>query len=140
MTLRSEHWYQDLVQSSEDFERSSQPMLLAAVEGLKQLLLSEALPMPPRAIWFEGRDAVTAEFRRGWGHDRTGDWRLEPTRTNGQPAAAAYLRTWDDATFRAFGLVVLTVNATANAPEISDITVFSEPHLVQAFGLASTLT
>jgi hypothetical protein len=52
MSLRCEHWYQDLVQLPDDLERTSQPMLLAAVEGLKQLLLSQALPMPPRAIWF----------------------------------------------------------------------------------------
>jgi hypothetical protein len=52
MSLRCEHWYQDLVQSPDDLERISQPMLYTAVEGLKQLLLHSALPVPPRAIWF----------------------------------------------------------------------------------------
>ncbi len=52
MGLRCEHWYQDLIQTPDDFERSCLPLLRIAVEGLKDLLLSQALPMPPRAIWF----------------------------------------------------------------------------------------
>jgi RNA polymerase sigma-70 factor (ECF subfamily) len=45
-----------------------------------------ALPMPPRAVWFEGRDAVVAEFRRGWGRDRQvigGSCLLAPTGASG---------------------------------------------------------
>ncbi len=91
--------------------------------------------MSPRAVWFEGRDAVVAEFRRGWGRDRTGDWRLVPTRANRQPAAAAYLRAWGDSTYRSFGFVVLGPSDAA----ISEITVFAYPELFPASGFASTL-
>ena len=114
---------------------------IAAHEGADADLLVELLTdaarfdMPPRATWFEGRDAVAAEFRRGWGQDRTGDWRLVPTRANGQPAAAAYLRVWGDHTFRSFGFVVLGMSQDA----ISEITVFAAPELFPAFGFASTL-
>ena len=106
-------------------------------DELAELLADAArFTMPPRAVWFEGRDAVAAEFRRGWGRDRTGDWRLVPTRANRQPAAAAYLRAWDDSTYRRFGFVVLGLSDAA----VSDITVFACPELFPAFGLASTLS
>ena len=55
----------------------------ADADMLVQLLAEAArFTMPPRAVWFEGRDAVAAEFRRGWGDDRTdigGSCRPEPT-------------------------------------------------------------
>jgi len=67
----------------------------ADVDALARLLADTArFTMPPRAVCFEGRDAVVAEFRLGWGRDRAGDWRLVPARANRQPAAAAYLRAW----------------------------------------------
>ena len=37
-------------------------------DELAELLADAAcFTMPPRAVWFEGRDAVAAEFRRGTG-------------------------------------------------------------------------
>ena len=108
----------------------------ADADRLVHLLADAArFTMPPRAVWFEGRDAVAAEFRRGWGRDRTGDWRLVPTRANRQPAAGAYLRAWGDRTYRSFGFVVLATSGDA----ISEITVFAYPELFPAFGLAATL-
>ena len=106
-------------------------------DALARLLADTArFTMPPRAVWFEGRDAVVDEFRRGWSRDRTGDWRLVPTRANRQPAAAAYLRAWGDSTYRRFGFVVLGLSDAA----ISEITVFACPELFPAAGLASTLS
>jgi RNA polymerase sigma-70 factor (ECF subfamily) len=108
----------------------------ADADALAHLLADTArFAMPPRAVWFEGRDAVVAEFRRGWGPDRTGDWRLVPTRANRQPAAAAYLRAWGDGAYRSFGIVVLGPSDAG----ISEITVFACPDLFPAFGCPSTL-
>jgi RNA polymerase sigma-70 factor (ECF subfamily) len=108
----------------------------ADADALADLLTDAArFTMPPRAVWFEGLDATVAEFRRGWGPDRTGDWRLVPTRANRQPAAAAYLRAWGDGTYRSFGFVVLGLSDAA----ISEITVFAYPKLFPAFGFPSTL-
>ena len=58
-----------------------------------------------------------------------------PTRANLQPATGAYLRAWDDNTYRSFGFVVLATSDDA----ISDITVFAAPQLFPAFGLPPTL-
>lgn len=108
----------------------------ADVDALARLLADTArFTMPPRAVWFEGRDAVVAEFRRGWGRDRAGDWRLAPTRANRQPAAAAYLRTWGDSMYRSFGFVVLGLSGAA----ISEITAFACPELFPVSGFASAL-
>lgn len=108
----------------------------ADADALAHLLGETArFTMPPRAVWFEGRDAVVDEFRRGWGRDRTGDWRLVPTCANRQPAAAAYLRARGDSRYRSFGFVVLGLSNAA----ISEITVFAYPELFPAFGFASTL-
>jgi RNA polymerase sigma-70 factor (ECF subfamily) len=108
----------------------------ADVDALARLLTDTArFTMPPRAVWFEGRDAVVAEFRRGWGRDRAGDWRLVPTRANRQPAAAAYLRAWGDSMYRSFGFVVLGLSGVA----ISEITVFAYPELFPVSGFASTV-
>ncbi len=55
--------------------------------------------------------------------------RLVPARANGQPAVAAYLR--DGATARAYGIMVLTVQAGL----IGKITGFADPSLFPLFGL-----
>jgi RNA polymerase sigma-70 factor (ECF subfamily) len=108
----------------------------ADVNALARLLADTArFTMPPRAVWFERRDAVVAEFRRGWGRDRAGDWRLVPTRANRQPAAAAYLRARGDSMYRSFGFVVLGLSGVS----ISEITVFACPELFPVSGFASTL-
>jgi RNA polymerase sigma-70 factor (ECF subfamily) len=55
---------------------------------------------------------------------------MVPTRANGQPAAAAYLRG-PSGTHEAFGIAVLTVTKDG----IGRIGVFADPDLVTAFGL-----
>jgi RNA polymerase sigma-70 factor (ECF subfamily) len=63
-----------------------------------------------------------------------GDWRMVPTAANGQPAAAAYLRG-GDGSYRAYGIVVLTVTTTG----IAGIVVFADPGLFASFGLPQVL-
>lgn len=52
ISLRNDHWYQDVTPTPEELEIASLPMLRVAVEGLKQLLMGQSLNVPPRAIWF----------------------------------------------------------------------------------------
>jgi RNA polymerase sigma-70 factor (ECF subfamily) len=90
--------------------------------------------MPPQPTCFEGRDAVAAFFVDAFGPDAAGEFRLVPTRANRQPAAANYLRAWDDTTFRALSLDVLRIERG----QLVEITTF-EPALFPYFGLAPTL-
>jgi RNA polymerase sigma-70 factor, ECF subfamily len=90
--------------------------------------------MPPFLSWFDGREAVAASIVQGLGEGNPGDWRMVATAANRQPAAAAYLRRWGDADFRAFAVHVLRIENGA----IVDITGFHEPGLFPAFGLPPT--
>jgi RNA polymerase sigma-70 factor (ECF subfamily) len=58
-----------------------------------------------------------------------GDWLMNATAANGQPAAATYLRG-ADGVHRAFGLAVLTVTPAG----IARIVVFGDPGLVTKSG------
>ena len=63
-----------------------------------------------------------------------GDWRMRPSRANGQPAAVAYLRA-ADGVHRAFGIGVLRVTSTG----IAGIVVFGGPEQVARFGFPDAL-
>jgi RNA polymerase sigma-70 factor, ECF subfamily len=90
--------------------------------------------MPPEAAAYEGREAVAAFFNELFGPENLGDWRLVPTRANGQPAAANYLRRWGDATYRAVTFDVLRIEHGA----VVEITTF-DASVFTAFGLPPTL-
>jgi RNA polymerase sigma-70 factor, ECF subfamily len=103
----------------------------ADVDRIRGLLTDDCvLAMPPWAEWFNGRDAVAEFLPRGPLQDGK-LWKLVPTRANGQPALAGY---WADeaGTFRAEGIIVLTLNGEG---EISQITSFRSPELFPSFGL-----
>ena len=51
MTLRADHWYQDLPHTPEDFESYCQPLAATAAENIQNLLASSSLSAPPRTIW-----------------------------------------------------------------------------------------
>lgn len=91
------------------------------------------LEMPPIPTWFTGRRAVVG-FLAARVLRRSDQWRLVPTRANGQPAAVAYERT-GTGRYEAHGVEVLTVIGD----RIARITAFNDPSLVPAFGLAPTL-
>jgi RNA polymerase sigma-70 factor (ECF subfamily) len=63
--------------------------------------------MPPQPLHFLGREAIAAFFRQVFVTEPVGEFRLMPTRSNGQPAAANYLRAPGDTEFRALALDVL---------------------------------
>jgi RNA polymerase sigma-70 factor (ECF subfamily) len=102
-------------------------------DALEQVLRDDAVLEMDARTWFAGKVACV-RFIRGQAIGSPGDWRLLPTRANGQPAAAAYLRGADGA-HHAFGVSVLTPAAGG----IARITLFGDPALVARFGLPAVL-
>ena len=88
--------------------------------------------MPPAPYLFAGKEAVRELAERA---RTTGAWRLLPTWANGQPAAACYLRTADDDTFRAYKIDVLEPTEHGT---IATITTFGVKYF-DTFGLPAVL-
>jgi len=51
LTIRSDHWYQDLSVAAEDVAAWMLPLQRAAVEGVQSFLLDAAIATPLQAIW-----------------------------------------------------------------------------------------
>src|SRR5262245_52125770 len=51
LSVRSTHWYQDLIHTPEEFEAFCTPLLRVAVDGVRDLASNPALAEPPRAVW-----------------------------------------------------------------------------------------
>jgi RNA polymerase sigma-70 factor (ECF subfamily) len=133
------------VAPSDDITEPEDRELLALVErycaafengdmaALTALLQADVkLEMPPFAVWFTGRDAVT-RFLAARTFAEPGNVLMIPTSANGQPAVADYRR---DAAgvMRAHAIHVLTPGQGG----ITAITVFLEPALFAVFGMPST--
>ncbi|WP_034263568.1 RNA polymerase subunit sigma-70 [Actinospica robiniae] len=107
---------------------------IAAVEhadgaALERLLRVDArIEATPWRTWFSGR-ATCVPYLTHQVLGSPGDWRLLPTRANGQPAAAGYYRG------SAYGILVLDPTPTG----IGRITAFGDAALVQRFGFPATL-
>jgi RNA polymerase sigma-70 factor (TIGR02960 family) len=100
-------------------------------DALVTLLRADVeLEMPPIPTWFTGRQAVVG-FLAARVLRRVGQWRLVPTRANGQPAFVVHERT-GDGRYEAHGVQVLTLIGD----RIARITAFNDPALVPTFGLA----
>jgi RNA polymerase sigma-70 factor (TIGR02960 family) len=106
----------------------------ADVDGIVALMAEDAwLRMPPVPLEYQGRELIgefftTVAFRQGR------RYRLVPTRANGQPAFAVYLRDPLAPVARAFGLLVVTLAGS----QISAITRFDNAAL-PPFGLPRTI-
>jgi RNA polymerase sigma-70 factor, ECF subfamily len=110
---------------------------LAAVAAL--LAEDVRTAMPPWPMWFRGRDTVVAALAASWDPvdpGYVGRFRMLPTRANGRPAVATYVRTGKDPGHRAFALSVLRIEHGL----VAEATAFHEPHLLAAFGLPLLLT
>jgi RNA polymerase sigma-70 factor (ECF subfamily) len=108
----------------------------ADAEAIIEMLSPDARwSMPPYPQWFDGVDAVAKSVRQGLGENNPGEWRVVPVGANRQPGSAAYVRRWDDDTYRAFAVHVIRVEGDAIAEAIG----FHDPHLFAAFGLPPTL-
>jgi RNA polymerase sigma-70 factor, ECF subfamily len=107
----------------EAFERSD-------VGAIERLLSDDAvLEMTGSTTWFSGKVACVPYIAaQAIGH--AGDWRIVPTRANGQLAAAAYHRA-DDGAYHAFAVVVLATTPT----HLGRISLFADPALFARFGL-----
>jgi RNA polymerase sigma-70 factor (ECF subfamily) len=107
----------------------------ADVDGIVALMTQDAwMRMPPVPLEYQGRELIgeffaTVAFRPGR------QYRLVPTRANGQPAFAVYLRDPVNGVTRAFGLMV----ATLTGDRISVITRFDNSAMTH-FGLPRILT
>lgn len=103
------------------------------VEALRAVIHDDfSIEMPPSRTWLEGLGACLPYLER-YVLGAPGDWRIVPTRVNGQPAGVAYLR--DHGCYRATGFCVLTVAED----RIIKVTVFKDPWLVAAAEYPMTL-
>jgi RNA polymerase sigma-70 factor (TIGR02960 family) len=106
------------------------------IDALVALLTEDAqLVMPPQPFEYHGREAIgrfLATVPAGGALER---FRLVPTRANGQPAFACYLREPSGPRMHAYGIMVLTVGAGG----ITRITGFPDTSVFRAFGLPRTL-
>lgn len=105
------------------------------IDGIVALLTEDAwLRMPPEPYEYQGRAAIIS-FLRDRASRRSGEFRLVPTRANGQPAFGCYLPDSHAAIVRSYGLMVLTLDGD----EISAITFFRDLGVLSHFGLPRTL-
>jgi RNA polymerase sigma-70 factor, ECF subfamily len=106
---------------------------LADVEGLKRLLTQDVLmEMPPMINWFTGPGNYGLFM--DWVFEVGGtDWCLKTVAANGQPGFAAYRRAGDG--YELHTLQIFTVTAEG----ISRNSVFTDPEIFAAFGLAARL-
>jgi RNA polymerase sigma-70 factor (ECF subfamily) len=104
------------------------------LDGFAALLKEDvAAVMPPWLEWYLGREAVRSFFAQGW--KLCGGLRLVPTSANGQPAFAVYEFSRADGLWHAHSIQVLTLERDA----VAQMTLFLEPRLFEAFGLAPVL-
>jgi RNA polymerase sigma-70 factor, ECF subfamily len=105
------------------------------IDDVVALLTDDALlTMPPLPLEYQGHDAIAA-FLRHRAELRGAALRVVPTRCNTQPAFACYLPDPQAAIARAWGLLVLTLEADA----VSAITWFADTGLFRHCGLPRTL-
>jgi RNA polymerase sigma-70 factor (ECF subfamily) len=92
---------------------------------LLTLLSSDArVTMPPQPGELIGHEAIGGYLDHG-AEDRGAPLHVRPTRANGQPAFACYLRS------RPWGMMVLTLSGS----KVDEITLFADPALPGRFGL-----
>ncbi len=100
----------------------------ADAAALERLLVADAtIEAPPLRTWFAGR-RTCMPFLRDYVLGSPGDWRMRPTRANGQPAAVAYTRD-RHGNHQPYGICVLTVTGYG----IGQIRSFADPSLVTLF-------
>jgi RNA polymerase sigma-70 factor, ECF subfamily len=125
-------------------ERAVLGRYMAAVERADLAAVADLLAedvraaMPPWTLWFVGRPAVMAALTESWdprSPDHVGRFRMQATRANGQPAAAAYVQAPGDDTYRAFAVGV----ARIEDGRIAEMVAFHEPALFPMFDLPPTL-
>lgn len=108
----------------------------ADIPGLVALLQEDAwFSMPPSPSWYQGR-ADIATFFHTVVFAGSGQWRLLPTRANGNPAFAMYRRRPDEGVHQLFGLLVLDIVGE----RIANMVAFLDVSSLAPFSLPATLT
>src|SRR5262249_10153598 len=51
LTVRTAHWFQDLVQPPDEFDGYCAALARTAADGVRELAAGANLPVPPRAVW-----------------------------------------------------------------------------------------
>ena len=103
---------------------------------IERLLREDAtLEMTGSKAWYQGRVTCLPYLVRHALFTK-GDWKMLPTRANGQEATATYLRG-EDGVYRAFGIAVLRL--AKGEYGLAGITVFGDPGLVERFGFPNEL-
>jgi RNA polymerase sigma-70 factor (TIGR02960 family) len=106
----------------------------ADIDALVELLTEDVwMRMPPVPLEYQGRE-LTRDFMTAVAFRPGREFRLLPTRANGQPAFGLYPRDEATGLFRAYGVLVFTLSGNA----ISAITRFDNS-VLGAFGLPRTL-
>ena len=112
--------------------RLTQAFERGAVDDVVALLTEDVLlSMPPLPLEYQGRELVRQFFTAVWGER---SYRLVPTRANGQPAFAVYVRDPHAGVAHANGLLV----ASLAGPQICGLTRFDNS-VLPGFGLPRTL-
>jgi RNA polymerase sigma-70 factor (ECF subfamily) len=97
------------------------------IEAIRAVVRDDfSIEVLPSRTWFKGVATCLPYLERQVLGD-PGDWRMVPTRVNGQPAAVSYLRD-SQGLYRATGFCVLTV---AHG-QITRLTAFKDPRLAAA--------
>ena len=108
----------------------------ADVARLVALLRDDAImTMPPAPLLFRGRRAIGDFFSTVPAGGALDQIRLLPTRANRQPALARYVLDRQAAVYRAYGIMVLTLDGDS----IAEITGFGDASLFPLFGLPTEL-
>jgi RNA polymerase sigma-70 factor, ECF subfamily len=107
------------------------------IDGISELLAGDALmTMPPDPLRALGADAITGFFATVPMGGRLDLIRLRPTRANGQPALAAYVRESAGDPYSAYGIMVFAIAGR----NIAGITGFAgKPDLYPLFDLPPEL-
>ncbi|WP_239151705.1 sigma-70 family RNA polymerase sigma factor [Virgisporangium aurantiacum] len=107
------------------------------VDAMVALLTDDAwLTMPPAPIEYQGHAAIAGFMRHIGFRDGNRRYRLLSTRANGQPAFGAYISDGGEPTFRAHGIMVLTVAGD----RLSAVTRFVSDGVLPHFGLPGELS
>lgn len=106
------------------------------VDEIVRLFTDEAVwEMPPFLNWVQGAKRIGELIRAYCPAKRPGDMRMVPTRANGQPAFALYMRDQEDGTFKAFQLQVLDLGTDG----VRHAYVFFDVSLFELGGLPAVL-
>jgi RNA polymerase sigma-70 factor (ECF subfamily) len=107
------------------------------IAGLVTLLKEDAIfNMPPIPSWYQGREAIrTILLAIAFQSGVQNQWRLYPTRANGQPAFVVYQADESKRSYQAYAVQVVTLDSSQHHQrQIATITTFLNPELVASFG------